>query len=341
MIRLPGSILGRLWTGFAWIAAMGGLVLAMFLVADFELMQAETRALYGGAGIVHEFIDHVLFPLVVLLVPLMIATRWLIARALSPLVDAADLIHGAAGRERGFRVSTGELPSEAIPFADAVNQLLARLDDAARRQEGFAADVAHELKTPLSIVMLEMQQLGTVQAQRVIADLTAMNRLVEQLLILAQLDAYAAAPQPFRPLSLTDVALDAIKLTAADASRHGVRLGLRSVGAQAVSGRHEAVVAAVRNLIENAVRVTPPGEEVVVICGPGGILRVFDGGVGIDAAQLAGFCDRFRRGQHASAGGAGLGLSIVARIMEVHGGTIEADRAGPAIILKFPERDDC
>jgi two-component system, OmpR family, sensor kinase len=333
----PPSIIGRLRHGFAWIAAIGAVILAAFLIADFELMKAETRAAYGVIGIVHEVVYHVVFPIVVLLAPLAVATGWLISRSLSPLTEAAERIHQAAGQDRGFRVETGNLPVEALPFADAVNQLLARLDDAARRQEGFAADVAHELKTPLSVVMLELQHLGTVEARRIFNDLAAMNRLIEQLLILAQLDAYAAAPQPFRMLDLRDVALDAIKLTALDAARRGVKLALQHHDPQPVSGRREALAAAIRNLIENAIRVTPDGGEVVVTCGPGPHLRVSDGGQGIDASALAQLCDRFNRGDHASPGGAGLGLSIVARVMEVHRGAIGTDKAASTLVLTFPE----
>lgn len=333
----PPSIIGRLRRGFAWIAAVGSVILAIFLVIDFELLQAETRAAYGRIGIIHEVVDHVLFPIVVLLAPLAVATSWLIARSLSPLADAAERIRQAAGRERGFRVATGDLPAEALPFAEAVNQLLARLDDAARRQEGFAADVAHELKTPLSVVMLELQHLGAGHAERIVADLTAMNRLIEQLLILAQLDAYAAAPQPFLMLDLSEVAMDAIKLTALDASRCRVRLALQETDASPVFGRREALAAAVRNLIENAIRVTPSGGQVIVTCGPGPALSVSDGGPGIEPGLLADLCDRFKRGDHASPGGAGLGLSIVARIMEVHHGTVEANRSTFAILLKFPK----
>jgi len=333
----PPSIIGRLRHGFAWIAVFGGGVLAAFLIADFEFMNAETRAAFGGMGIFHEVVDHVVFPIVVLLAPLAIATRWLISRALKPLTDAAEQIHQAAGQDRGFRVKTGNFPIEALPFADAVNQLLARRDDAARRQEGFAADVAHELKTPLSVVMLELQHLGTVEARRMLNDLAAMNRLIEQLLILAQLDAYAAAPQPFSTLNLSDVALDAINQMALDAARRGVTLALQLNNPRPVSGRREALAAAIRNLIENAIRVTPDGGEVVVTCGPGPKLRVSDGGQGIDPSALAELCDRFRRGDHASTGGAGLGLSIVARVMEVHRGAIGTDKTAAAFVLSFPE----
>ena len=329
------SIIAELRSGFAWMAAAGSIVLAAFLVVDFELLQAEIRRTYGHIGIAHEVIDHVIFPIIVLLAPLAIATRWLIGRALRPLHDAADLIHQATGRERGFRVRLADFPTEALPFAEAVNALLLRPDDAARRQEGFAADVAHELKTPLAVAMLELERLKTPDTDRVIADLAAMNRLVEQLLVLAQLDAYAAAPQPFRSIDLRAPAPEAIKLCADDAAQNGVALAYRDEGGAPVMGRIEAVTAALRNLVENGVRVTAAGGEVVIIRGPGPKIRVADGGPGIEPDRLLALSDRFRRGEHASFGGAGLGLSIVARIMEVHGGAMRSHSDEPSIELDF------
>lgn len=335
MIQRRGSIIAELRTGFAWIAVIGSLVLAAFLVVDFELFQADVRAHYGHVGLVHEFVDHVAFPIIVLLAPLAMAARWLITRSLNPLHEAAERIHQATGRERGFRVDLGDLPDEALPFAEGVNALLARLDDAARRQEGFAADVAHELKTPLSIVMLELERLKNPAADRIIADLAAMNRLVEQLLVLAQLDAYAAAPQPLRTIDLAEPALEAIKLAAVDASRRGVQIAFRDDGGMPIAGRPEALTAALRNLLENAVRVTPRGGQIQVVSGPGPAIRVIDGGPGIAPERLARLSDRFLRGEHASAGGAGLGLSIVARIVEVHGGAMTSRPEEPSIELVF------
>lgn len=329
------SIVDELRGGFTWMAVFGSAVLAIFLVVDFELLREDIRRDYGHIGIVHEIIDHVIFPIVVLLAPLTLATSWLIHRSLAPLQQAAEFIHQATGRERGFRVELADLPAEALPFAGAVNALLARLDDAAQRQEGFAADVAHELKTPLAVVMLELERQEGPRLNRIIADLSGMNRLIEQLLILAQLDAYAAAPQPFCSIDLRDPALESIKLAAVDATRRKVRLAYRDDGGTTVAGRTEAIAAALRNLLENAIRVTPAGGEVTIVSGPGAKVRVVDGGPGIDAQTLERLSDRFLRGQHSSTHGAGLGLSIVRRIVEVHGGVLSTHPDEPSIELDF------
>ena len=101
----------------------------------------------------------------------------------------------------------------------------------------------------------------------------------------------------------------------------------------------EAITAALRNLIENAVRMTPPGQEVCVICGPGPRVSVTDGGPGVPPETLPDLCSRFRRAENASEAGAGLGLSIVARVLELHHGRIESAPDIPALSLVFPPAD--
>src|SRR3546814_16375197 len=84
--------------------------------------------------------------LVVLMVPVSVAWRRVLGKSLGSLEEAATAFVAARGHERGFRIDTSHLPAEALPFTDAVKDLLGRLDDAAMRQEAFAADVAHELR---------------------------------------------------------------------------------------------------------------------------------------------------------------------------------------------------
>ncbi|MBL7466207.1 sensor histidine kinase, partial [Escherichia coli] len=91
------------------------------------------------------------------------------------------------------RIDNSQMPTEALPFTSAVNDLLARLDEAAKRQEAFAADVAHELRTPLALLSLELDRLEHDDAERLKKDVAAMRRLIDQLMLLAQIDADAVA----------------------------------------------------------------------------------------------------------------------------------------------------
>src|SRR3546814_3157975 len=98
----------------------------------------------------------------------------------------------------------------ALPFTDAVNDLLGRLDDAAMRQEAFAADVAHELRTPLAVLSLEFDRLDHDDSARLKHDVAAMRRLIDQLMLLAQIDAASAAQFPLESVSLVEIARDEI-----------------------------------------------------------------------------------------------------------------------------------
>ncbi len=319
----PQALSRRLSLGLAGLGIAGSLVLLLFVGFNFDDLFDRHYRLLGLTGLAYEIGDHVVVPLIVLIVPAVLTTPWVIRRSLSPLRAAADRIDAARGRERGFRVDVAGLPAEAVPFASAVNSLLERIDEAAERQESFAADVAHELKTPLAVLSLELEQLDHDRAQQLRRDVNAMNRLIEQLLLLAQLDADAAAQVHHRKVSLYDVAADVAELLAPMAVRQGRRLAVEVIGASVVLGRREAIAAALRNLVENALRATSPGETVTIIVGPGRRLRVRDGGPGLSPERLTQLCTRLRRADYASRDGAGLGLAIVSRIMAAHGGMLK------------------
>src|SRR3546814_18689744 len=95
------------------------------------------------------------------MVPMFFAARWVIRTSLAPLGAAAAQMDSVVGTDRGFRVNLGDFPLETQPFARALNDLLARLDEVAEQRETFAANVAHELRTPLAILMIELDRLGS------------------------------------------------------------------------------------------------------------------------------------------------------------------------------------
>lgn len=329
------SISWRLRLGFLQIGAVASSLLLLFIVFDLDrLFDAHYRQL-GLTGLAFEIGDHVILPMIALLLPMMIATPLMIHNALRPLADAATRIDAASGMDRGIRVGVSGLPPEAVPFVTAVNDLLSRLDEAAARHESFAADVAHELKTPLSILRLAVDRHGGPLAWEIRGELNSMNRLVDQLLLLAQLDAEAAAHAPREEICLARLAEDVASRLAPIAISDNRALALEVEEKAIILGRREAVASALSNLVENALRFVPEEAAVTIIVGPGRQVRVRDHGPGISPAELETLKQRHQRSDRASVGGAGLGMAIVSRIMAAHGGSLETDPAMRELKLQF------
>lgn len=332
------SVLKRLTRALALVGLLCTFLLfaAVILSYHFSLLDLTSGGNYRLAF--RETLEHVVLPVALLMGPVAFVTQRVIRQAFAPLEEAAREIEQVHGHERGFRIDTGGMPVEALPFTDAVNNLLARLDEAAGLQEAFAADVAHELRTPLTLLALELDRLDGPETVRLQADVTAMRRLIDQLLLLAQIDAAAAARAVPEPVWLNSLAGEVVGLMAPSIIDGGRSIGLDASDEDpTVHGRREAIGAALRNLIENAVRVTPKGGTIRVRVGPGREISVFDEGPGLSNERLQQLARRHSRADHASKDGAGLGLAIVERIMAAHGGRLLSGIGEQRISLCFDE----
>lgn len=330
------SVVRRLKRDLALVGLVGAVTLLIAVGYFYSFAFKRFPFEVALARTFREILEHVALPVAVLMIPVTVVVLTIIRQALAPLAEAAAHITNAQAQERGYRVDDSRMPSEVLPFTSAVNDLLARTDEAARRHEAFAADVAHELRTPLALLSLELDRLDDPAASRLQADVAAMRRLIEQLMLLAQIDADAIAQTPLERVCLSQVAREGVASLAPAIIDGGATLNLEDHGADVVAGRREAIAAALRNLIENAARVTPAGGVVEVVAGPGPLIGVRDQGPGLAAEQLRVLARRHHRADHASASGAGLGLAIVDRIMASHGGALETAPERRELILRFP-----
>lgn len=227
------------------------------------------------------------------------------------------------------------LPDEVQPLVGALNDLLGRLADALKRERAFVTDAAHELRTPLTALHLQLGALAragtdderTEAMQRLSAGVQRSIRLVEQLLSLARQEP--RAEQPHARIALDELVRDVVAELVPLADARQIDLGVADARPAAILGERDAIATLVRNLVDNAVRYTPPGGQVDVSVtrmeqdGGRVLLKVADNGPGIAPQERARVFDRFYRQPGSHAPGSGLGLAIVKAIADAHGARIE------------------
>lgn len=336
MASRPPSIFQSLARGLAFVGLGGTVLLLAAVMIEYRITFAEMAAADAFEAALHEMAEHVVLPVIALVLPMTLAALFVMRRAFQPLTQATTDLNAVTRQDRNIRIDDASLPAEVLPFTSAVNALLGKLEQAALQQEAFAADVAHELRTPLAAMMLELDGMDDPAADRLKGDVAAMRRLIDQLMLLAQMDAHEAAATVTEKVVLAQIASDVVARCAPGVIAEGRTIELLCEGEPGiVRGRREAIAAALRNLIDNAVRVTPTGGTVHVVLTSSAQIRVIDGGPGLSHEQLGQLVKRNRRADHASPDGAGLGLAIVDRIMQVHGGAIRTDPESSALILDF------
>jgi heavy metal sensor kinase len=277
---------------------------------------------------------------------------FLAGRALAP-VDRITAAAERIGAEDLSRRLALRLPNDELGrLVRAFDGMIDRLDRAFQRQRQFTADASHELRTPLAIIRSEVE-LARGRARRPAEDARVLEsvareadrlvRLVEDLLTLARADA--GQELLLGPLDLEEAIAEAGERIAPLASAREVRLVVTIDEAPPVRGDAVLLGRLLLNLLDNAVRHTPPGGEVRLSLGPapdGALLRVADTGEGIPAEHLPRIFERFYRADPArgrAAGGSGLGLAICDWIARAHGGQLEVASQpgrGTTFTLRLP-----
>ncbi len=264
--------------------------------------------------------------------PLLALLLWVaVARGLRPLVKLGDELAQRAP-DNLAALNAGTAPREVTPLIERLNDLFARIESSMQKERRFTADAAHELRTPVAGIKAQAQvaRSATNDAERIHALDNAIlgcdraAHLIEQLLTLARIDTLGdEASQPCR---LRVLAAEVVAAIAPAALSQQVRLELEEGEEIAVRGDPALLRILLRNLIDNAVKHTPAGTtvQITVTQGEGqSRLTVTDNGPGIPEEELARVSERFYRPVGTQAGGSGLGLSIVKRIAEIHGASLQ------------------
>jgi two-component system sensor histidine kinase QseC len=332
------------------IAGQGWRVYSLWDRKQNLLVQVgETQEARTAIG--REMAKNLLLPLAIALPLLALALIVLIGGRLAPLSRMAESI-GQRSPDRLDAIPLAGAPRELHPVLDRLNALFARIGVSMEQERRFTADAAHELRTPLAAMRTHAQVALASRAEgereaalvNVIAATDRATHLLEQLLMLARLDSTVSA-NGFETCDLRGLATDAVARAAPAAMDKDIELELQEGDAVAIRGQPTLLAVLMRNLIDNAVRYSPGGGRVRVAVtshANGAVLEVTDSGPGIAAEERTRVLDRFYRITGSAESGSGLGLSIVARIAELHGAALELadnpDGHGLVARVKFSSR---
>jgi two-component system heavy metal sensor histidine kinase CusS len=279
---------------------------------------------------------------------------WAARSGLRPLRRMSAVARGVSAQSLNARLPEENMPPELAELAHSFNAMLGRLDDSFQRLSAFSADIAHELRTPLSNLLTHTQV--TLTRPRPIEDyrealhsnleeLQWMAQLVNDMLYLAKADHGLLTPkrEALELAEEVDLLLEYFALLAEDA-----RVTLTREGNARLEGDRSMLRRALSNLLDNALRFTPAEGEVrvrIVEQAKGLSLTVENSGDGIDGALLPRLFDRFYRAdparQEGSSEHAGLGLAITQSIVRAHGGQIhcESGNGWTRFVIELPKKD--
>lgn len=283
-----------------------------------------------------EILASVLLPQVVLIGAAALMLWFGIRRGLAPLGSLAERLQ-AQDHRRLQPLSGDDVPLEVQPLTLALNDLLARLESAQAAQRRFVADSAHQLRTPLTSLKLNMEQAlqdaaAPGGADAVIPVLRECARAVErvarlsnQLLLLARAEPDAIANTPFERFDLVALARTVGAEWVPRALQQNIDVSLAVPGQPVmVNGNPVLLGEALNNLLDNAIKYHPGNGRisVEVTAQPRPAVRIADDGPGIAPALREQVLKRFFRVDRSGSGGSGLGMAIVQEIVRAHGGTL-------------------
>lgn len=283
------------------------------------------------AVLLEEIMEHVVVQAMIAVPALGLAIFWALRSALQPLTGIAErarrLAQEANSGKSPQALQSEGLPSEAQDLVKAINVLLGKYEATVERQTQFAANAAHELRTPLAVLLLQISQLPASKAvDRLKADVAVMAHTVDQLLRLAQVEQLAKAG--FSLCDLREVGRAACEEMAVPATSRGLLIEFDEASTPVmIPCSPEFMQIAIRNVVDNSLHAAPRDSMVSVMVNAAGDVIVSDRGPGVPDIDKERIYQRLwtrRPGE-----GAGIGLALVRRIMDLHGGEVRIeDREG-------------
>ena len=259
-------------------------------------------------------------------------------RTLKPVERIADIARGIGESDLSRRIDI-QTDDELGRLASTLNGMIARLEEAFKKQRQFVADASHELRTPLAIIQAESSlALGKRRTQEelrkslelVSQEVAYMSDIVGKLLLLARSDA-GVEPVSFHDVNIRDILVELSQDVEALAQEKDLRFTLGSMDSLTIKGDRLKLRQLFLIILDNAIRHTPGGGSIsgsLVRRNDSAVTSIGDTGIGISAEHLPFIFDRFYRVDKARShaeGGMGLGLSIAISIAKMHGGEIEVE----------------
>jgi len=281
-----------------------------------------------------------------------VLSAWAVRRSLAPIRRLSDQAARIQPDNLAVRLPERGIDRELREFTHSFNSTLDRLQAAYQQMEGFNADVAHELRTPLATLIngteVTLSSARSVEELKELLgsnleELQGLTALVNDMLFLARADGGELA-QDLQEVQLREVATRVAEFYEASWEEAGLSIAIHGGGV--VRANPRLLRRALANLLSNAIKASPPGQTIDIFCGGGGgegEIRVRNVGSPIDPEALPRIFDRFFRADSARSGraeGHGLGLAIVAAIARMHGGSAFAnsDKSGTEVAITIGRR---
>lgn len=321
--------------GFSYVTALDKTYYRVFVIdtpAEIILVAQDMAARHKMA---RSLAIRTVVPAILMAPLLMLAVWWVVSRSLAPVASVRNQVSTRKAEDL-HPVNDAGLPAEVRPLIQELNLLFERLRQAFDAQKNFVANAAHELRSPLAALKIQLEALQRAQEPavrdlaiaRLAAGIDRASHLADQLLTLARQEASANTGVQFESLDLEQIGLLALADTFVAAKGKRIDLGVHEADTAKMSGDPQAIRMLVRNLLDNAIKYTPPGGTVdlnVHASASGHVLSVEDNGPGIPPRDRARVLDRFYRVNGSGAEGSGLGLAIVKAIADQHGARVELD----------------
>jgi two-component system OmpR family sensor kinase len=280
-----------------------------------------------------------------LLLPLLVwLTVRIVRRELAPVRRMARIVDQQSA-ERLQPLPGEDVPDEIAPFVHAINRMLERVNAQIAGQRRFIADAAHELRSPLTALSLQAQNMDKAESLEIMrkraaplrAGIDRARRLTEQLLSLARTQAQSVAAEP---VDVSKMARGLIAEYLPLAEARGIDLGLEDASHTVLVADPKLLHLVLKNALDNALRYTPVHSEVTLRLyaeGKDAVIEVIDSGPGVPADERDRVFDPFYRIEGAGGEGSGLGLAIVRDAAKRLGGSVSLhDRSdGPGLVFRY------